>query len=603
MGMYGCQISISGATTNAGRTRPRTDDPSRPPACGARRPGALVLISGEAGIGKTALVDALAREAEDLGAQVRAGHCYDRTETPPYGPWMQIADGAAPLGRLEEIANQADLFAQTRDYLAGLATRGPLVLVLEDLHWADIASLDLLRFIARGLAHKPLLLVATYRDEDVHRHHPLGTIVPLLVREASTERLNLRPLDASATEELIRARYHLAERAAGRLTQFLMERSEGNALYLTELLRSLEEERLLDQFDRPSYAEVLAQAPVPALLHLIVDDRLARLGDETAALLAVAAVVGQEVSLAVWMAVAQVDEETVHAAAERAETAHLVDVWPNGQGIRFTHALIRDVLVEHIPAIRRRTLHRKVGESLAGLSRPDPDAVAYHFQQAGDERAAIWLVRAGERAEDAYALVAAAKRYEAAMVVLDAQKGDPGERAWVRLLAAAHSRHQDLNQARVWTEEAVRLAAIAEDASLEARAQGLLGMLGIYRGEYRSAVEALATAADKIEHLPSGIGSRRELQIDRFVNRGTLISGLAYGGRFTEAVTQGETYLAREWRVPRLRPNSSVRSPTFTMASLLPTRILGNRHWPGDRTPLPLRRIGLATITSRRSEI
>ncbi len=296
---------------------------------------------------------------------------------------------------------------------------------------------------------------------------------------------------------------------------------------------------------------------MPALLQLIVDDRLARLGDETAALLAVAAVVGQEVSLAVWMAVAQVDEETVHVVAERAETAHLVAIWPNGQGIHFTHALIRDVLVEHIPAIRRRTLHRKVGESLAALPLVEPDAVAYHFQRAGDERAATWLVRAGERAEDAYALVTAAKRYEAAMVVLDAQEGDPAERAWVRLLAAAHSRHQDLNQARLWTEEAVQLAAIAEDPSLEARAQGLLGMLGLYRGEYRIAVETLSAAADKIELFPAGTGSgRRELQIDRFVNRGTLISGLAYGGRLSEAIKQGEAYLARA-------PGSAVTAERF----------------------------------------
>ena len=559
------------------------------------------MISGEAGIGKTALVDALAREAEDLGAQVLAGHCYDRTETPPYGPWIQIAAGAAPLGQLEEIANQADLFAQTRDFLADLATRRPLLLVLEDLHWADIATLDLLRYIARGLAHMPLLLVVTYRGEDVQRHHPLAALVPLLVREASTERLNVRALGASAVQELVRTRYHLAERAAGRLTEFLMERSEGNALYLTELLRSLEEERLLDQVDEPSYAEVLAQAPVPTLLQLIVDDRLVRLGDETAALLAVAAVVGQEVSIAVWMAVAQVDEETVHAIAERAETAHLVAVWPNGQGIRFTHALIRDALVEHIPAIRRRTLHRKVGESLAALPLAEPDAVAYHFQEAGDQRAAIWLVRAGERAEDAYSLVTAAKRYEAAMEVLDAQEGDPAERAWVRLLAAAHSRHQDLNQARVWAEEAVQMAAIAEDPILEARAQGVLGMLGLYRGEYRIAVEALAAAADKIENSPSGTSSgRRELQIDRFVNRGSLISGLAYGGRFIEAVTQGETYLAR-MPGPRSWRNGLARSPTFTMASALPMRILGSRSWPGGHTPLRSPRTALAAITLRRS--
>ena len=117
-------------------------------------------------------------------------------------------------------------------------------------------------------------------------------------------------------------------------------------------------------------------------------------------------------------------------------------------------------------------------------------------------------MRAGERAEDAYALVTAAKRYETAIVVLDAQEGVPAERAWVRLLAAAHSRHQDLNQARLWTEEAVQLAATADDPSLDARAQGLLGMLGMYRGEYRSAVEVLAAAADKIERLPFGYGQR-----------------------------------------------------------------------------------------------
>ena len=185
-------------------------------------------------------------------------------------------------------------------------------------------------------AHRPTRAAATF---GAPRQHPLATLVPLLVREASTERLNVRALNASATEELVRRA--TTWRKSGRPSDSVPDgSSEGNALYLTELLRSLEEEGLLDRLAEPSYAEVLAQTPVPALLQLIVDDRLARLGDETAALLAVAAVVGQEVSLAVWMAVAQVDEETVHAVAERAETAHLVAVWPNGQGIRFTHALI-----------------------------------------------------------------------------------------------------------------------------------------------------------------------------------------------------------------------------------------------------------------------
>src|SRR5262245_37546090 len=121
--------------------------------------GSLVLIGGEAGIGKTALADALCRQAVDTGVHVLSGHCYDRTETPPYGPWIQIARrvqtlpdaaDAPPVPRLDGAASRADLFAQARDFLVALTAARPLLLVLEDLHWADSASLDLLRFIAHG---------------------------------------------------------------------------------------------------------------------------------------------------------------------------------------------------------------------------------------------------------------------------------------------------------------------------------------------------------------------------------------------------------------------------------------------------------------------
>src|SRR5262249_44770098 len=162
----------------------------------------------------------------------------------------------------------------------------------------------------------------------------------------------------------------------------------GNALFMTELLRSLEEERLLDRLAGGSDMEVIAQTPVPSLLKQIVDDRLTRLGDETAALLAIAAVVGREGAPpgwgggtpGVWEAVTSVDEEALLAVAERAEAAHIVVASSRSDGIRFTHALIHDVLYENVPALRRRRLHRQVAEVLAASPAPDPDAVASHFQ-------------------------------------------------------------------------------------------------------------------------------------------------------------------------------------------------------------------------------
>src|SRR5829696_3243269 len=403
--------------------------------------GSVALISGEAGIGKTTLADALCREAADVGAHVLTGHCFDRTETPPYGPWIQIVRrvqalsdiaNTLPVPRLDGATSQADLFTQTRDFLVALTAERPLVLVLEDLHWADSASLDLLRFIARGIDEMPFLLVATYRTEEVDRRHPLAALVPLLVREAPTERLGLRALDTTAARALVRARHTLTEAEVDRLAAYLIERTEGNALFLTELLRSLEEEQLIERIARGASAQAITQTPVPLLLRQIVDDRLSRLSDETAALLTIAAVAGQEVPLAVWGAVARTDEEILLAAAERAEAAHLVTASARGDGIRFTHALIRDVLYEDVPALRRGRIHRRVAEVLIALPAPDPDAVASHLQQAGDERAAAWLVRAAERAEDAYALVTAAERYEAAMKLLDTQEADLAERGWPR---------------------------------------------------------------------------------------------------------------------------------------------------------------------------
>jgi ATP/maltotriose-dependent transcriptional regulator MalT len=517
--------------------------------------GSLVLIEGEAGIGKTALTQELCRKAANLGAHVLTGHCFDRTETPPYGPWIQIArriqsfqDSAIPpVPRLDNATSQADIFDQSRDFLVALTAEQPVVLVLEDLHWADSASLDLLRFIAHQIGEMALLLLITYRGNEVDRRHPLASLVPLLVREAPTTRLGLRALNDEAAQALVRTRLDLAEADVRRLAAHLIERTAGNALFMTELLRSVEDEGLLDRLDGGSYSAIVGRRPVPVLLEQIIDERLNSLGDEAAALLAIAAVVGQEVPFSLWKAVTGADEEVLLAAAEQAEAAHLVTASAREDTIQFTHSLIRDVLYEHVPALRRRRLHRLVGEAFSALPTPDPDAVAHHFHQAGDERATEWLTRAGERAEDAYALVTAAERYEAAFRLLDAHQGDPTERGWLRLLASALRRHEDREQSLAWADEAARLAATSGDLSLDARAQALLGLLIGYGGDYVTAVATISAAADMVDSMPQGTSDarRREQRIDKVANRGTLTTFLARGGRLSEARTQGEAFLTR----------------------------------------------------------
>src|SRR5262249_6093012 len=146
----------------------------------------------------------------------------------------------------------------------------------------------------------------------------------------------------------------------------------------------------------------------------IIDGRVARLGDEAQRLLGIAAVIGHDVPLVVWATVAGTEEESLLALAERATSVGIVEEAQAHNAVRFRHALVREALYESLPPLRRRRIHRQIGETLVALGHADPDAVAFHFLHAGDERAAEWLVRAGERAQRAYAWLTAADRYEAA---------------------------------------------------------------------------------------------------------------------------------------------------------------------------------------------
>ena len=177
--------------------------------------GRLVLLGGEAGIGKTSLARDLVRVAREREIRILAGYCYDLTNTPPYGPWIDLVAGYKPgdgdpptfaSGRLERVTDRAALFAEMRGFLAALAATKPAVILLEDLHWADPASVELLRHVAPVLGQWPLLLLATYRADELTRQHPFYRQLPALVREADGTRIDLRRLDADGLRALVAAR-------------------------------------------------------------------------------------------------------------------------------------------------------------------------------------------------------------------------------------------------------------------------------------------------------------------------------------------------------------------------------------------------------------
>src|SRR5439155_14303070 len=236
-------------------------------------------------------------EATARGALALTGRCYDLSETPPYGPWAELLKRAppererlrlpSPLGDGDPEASQAALFALVRDFLAALAAQRPLVLLLDDLHWADPDSLDLLRVLARQLAELPVLLLVSYRSDELTRRHPLSALLPQLVREAAAARLDLRRLGEDAVRALVARRYGLAAADEARLVAHLQAHAEGNPFYVGELLRTLEEEQFLRPAPGGWELGDLRAVPVPGLLRQIIDGRLARLGEEAQRLLAI----------------------------------------------------------------------------------------------------------------------------------------------------------------------------------------------------------------------------------------------------------------------------------------------------------------------------
>ena len=484
--------------------------------------GRLVLLSGEAGIGKTAVAGALAHRASAAGAPVLLGHCYDLTTTPPYGPWLEALRSWVPPAGLSVLpaalrddagiaglASQPALFDAVAGFLRFIAAHRPLLLILEDLHWADSASLDLLRFVGRRIGDVPLLLVGTYRSDELHRRHPLMPVLPALVREADVHRIELPRLADSEVADLTASRYGLAGGEQGRLVEHIQRHAEGLVLYVCELLRTLEEEAVLRRDETGAWTlGDLGTLRVPRLVHEVIEARVARLPGGTQAALAVAAVIGQDVPLDIWARVSDTAEDALLEVADEAVAARLLVAAPDGQAVRFAHALVREALYDGVLPLRRRVWHRATAEALLERTDPDPDVVATHVQRAGDPRAAEWLVRAGERAIARYAWVGAAERFEAALELIT----DLRQRGWLLYRIGRLLRYADPGQSIRYLGEAEALAQQIGDRALRAFAVADTG-LAMQLGHQRRAADArMAEGIGLIDQLtPDDIPDAFEL--------------------------------------------------------------------------------------------
>lgn len=525
--------------------------------------GAVALIGGEAGIGKTTLAELLCQQTRERGALVLTGRCYDLTETGPYAPWVELFAGYVASGELPaiprqvarceiggDLATQAALFAAVQGFLAEVAAARPLVLLLEDQHWADTASLDLLRFVARQAGQHALLVLVTYRTEEVEPGDHLSQILPLIARESPAVRINLQPLTGDDLWAIVRSRYQLAAVDEARLTSYLQRRTEGVPFFISELLESLEESNVLIEGEAGWTLGNLGAARTPVLVEQIVGRRLAQLSEDDRQLMAVAAVLGEEVPLALWSEVAETSELGLLELLERASAARLMGETADGRGARFTHALVRQVIYDRLTPARRRYWHQRAGSLLADAADPDPDAVANHFRRSGDPRALEWLIRAGDRADRAAAWQIAVGRFTAAAEMLAETPGGDQQRGWLLVRIARLHRLSNPVTGLEQLAEAGRIAAACGDRALSAMVLWHSGLLHCLNGEIHHGIDLFQRGVEAFEALtPDEREHIRELEpisnerLDRHHKRATVAMWLSGAGRYREAMDYAEPYI------------------------------------------------------------
>jgi tetratricopeptide (TPR) repeat protein len=500
----------------------------------------VALIAGEPGVGKTRLAADAARAVHAEGAAVLFGRS-DEELGVAYQPFVeaiaayaaacdpdalrtQLA-GSGELARLvPSLAQRFDLAEPTRAdpeteryrlfeavtaLLAAIATSNPTLLVLDDLHWADKATLLLLRHLVRHREEHPLMVVATYRDTDLGRGHPLAEVLADLRREPDLERVVLRGLTESDVLELVEtAAGHELDEPTQQLARAIHVETEGNPFFVGQLLRHLVETGGVRVEDGRWVVDRQRLGGIPEGVREVIGKRLSNLQPETNELLAVAAVIGREFDPALLIEASGVDSDGVLDALEEAEGSRLV-VPLSGRDDRrsFAHALVRSTLYEEIPTTRRLRIHRRVVDALetrADRGMPCLSELAHHACEAaalGDVDRALRWTRAA--ADDAVARVAydeAAALYERVLAVFDPD--DPAHRARRGAVLISLSR---MLAAAGYGE---RAHAMALDAAALARAVGSAELLvdaGLVLGGDRSWGEAGAVDREVVEILEEGL--------------------------------------------------------------------------------------------------
>jgi DNA-binding NarL/FixJ family response regulator/predicted negative regulator of RcsB-dependent stress response len=525
----------------------------------AGEPGAL-LVGGEAGVGKTRLVSEFGARAEAAGARVTIGGCVELSggvapllpvvealrrvsEQIGWGEWVRLIGDARPeLARLlpelgapsatqDRALAQSRLFELLLGLLRRLADREPVVWIVEDVHWADASTLDLLSFVVRNLRDERALVVATFRDDETERRERLRAWLSWVSRAGGVERIDLARFGPVELRTLLTG--VLGAMPERELAERVFVRSDGNAFIAEELLAAT------DNGDA-----------IPTTLRDVFVGHLARLDPAAQQLVRAAAAIGRHVDHRLLAAVAELPEDSLLPALREAVRHRLLVPEPDGRTYGFRHALMREAASGELLPGEREQLHARIAEALStrqdlagGTAATVAGEIAHHWRAAGDApRSLAAAVRAGSEAARAHAFADALELFEQALSAWDTV-ADPAALAGmdrpallVRAaeaagLAGSHLRAIDLADAAL-----AELDPVAEP--------GRAGFLHARRGWHlwnsaRGGEEALANLEQAIRLIPPEPPSR-----ERAEALSKLVRVLVLLGRHDDCRERGQEALA-----------------------------------------------------------
>ncbi|MGW0805633.1 BTAD domain-containing putative transcriptional regulator [Nonomuraea sp. NPDC002799] len=494
----------------------------------------VAIVAGVAGAGKTTLLRQLEGRLGGDGWITASGACPDSSATPPGWAWVEILraltgttgageyaqllapllDDAAPDPEEDELSGGFRLHRAVGGYLAGVARRAPVLLTLEDLHWADDQTLALLRALPSLLATSRVLLVVTCRESELDDRQ--SDVLAALARLGPL-RVGLSGLDPKAVAELVKAT--CVRDIDDDAVESIVERTGGNPFFVRETVRLLDSEGAAD---RASATEVLSQ--VPSGVRDVLRRRISRLPAGAQQILLQAAVIGRDVDLDVLVTVAG-DWDAVIEAVEAALLAGLVTE-PGPGLLRFDHDLVRDTIYSDASRLRRTRLHAAVAAVIEQRTPSDVAALAHHYFLAdAAEKAVRYTGLAAEQAERRFAHREAASLWEQAIAAFDRSRGDeqsgeqsgrPGgeqrpERAKERLRLMLRQIRAlalcgDMTAARLLRRQAMDAALPLGDLEITAKVAASLAVphKGMARDFTRTAWEIVDVTEKALIELPAG---------------------------------------------------------------------------------------------------